>query len=196
MRDSASTVHPAPLARPRSDVSAGVGLAGLLGLALWILFCRNYAGIAEAFGIPGPRAPLSGPHAALAALLFTSGPMVIWSLLVDKVHLRASTGIDWSNPRKISEIRDVSIVKLAGLWATWAIIAGLYCLARWYWDGRYLFAMEVLGAAIIPARDTERALCPLARPRDGQSARSRVAFWCNAFAARSLRPRRGEEALA
>ncbi|GMN12232.1 methyltransferase family protein [Altererythrobacter sp. MTPC7] len=154
MRDSARTASTdtahVPASRPRSDVSAGVGLAGLLGLALWILFCRNYAGIAEAIGIPGPRAPLSGPYAALAALFFTSGPMVVWSLLVDKVHLRASTGIDWSRPRKIADIRDVSIVKLAGLWATWAIIAGLYCLARWYWDGRYLFAMEVLGAAIVP----------------------------------------------
>src|SRR5690606_4686879 len=25
-----------------------------------------------------------------------------------------------------------------------------YCIARWYWDGRYLFAMEVIGLAAIP----------------------------------------------
>ncbi len=150
MREADQNTGQIPAARPESDVSAGVGFAGLLGLALWLLFCRNYAGFAEALSIPGPREPLSGPYAALAALLFTSGPMVAWSLFVDKVHLRASTGIDWSNPRTIADIRHISMVKLIGLWATWAIIAGLYCLARWYWDGRYLFAMEVLGAAIVP----------------------------------------------
>lgn len=135
---------------PQSDVSAGVGLAGLLGLAAWILVCRNYVPIADAFGIPGPRGPLSGPHAALAAMVFTAGPMVVWSLLVDKVHLRPSTGIDWDNPRPAKAIRAVSLTKLLGLWASWAIIAGLYCLGRWYWDGQYLFAMQVLGTALVP----------------------------------------------
>ena len=50
----------------------------------------------------------------------------------------------------IGDIVDISITKLAGLWATWAIIGGLYCIARWYWRGQYLFSMEVLGAAAIP----------------------------------------------
>ncbi|GAA4053405.1 methyltransferase family protein [Parerythrobacter jejuensis] len=135
---------------PASDVSTAVGLAGLLGLALWILFCRNYGIIAEALALSGPRGPLSGPYASLAALLFTAGPMVIWSVLVDKVHWRSSTGIDWKNARPVSEIMHVSTVKIAGLWATWAIIAGLYCLGRWYWEGQYLFAMKVLGVALIP----------------------------------------------
>ncbi|MHA6334178.1 methyltransferase family protein [Qipengyuania sp. CAU 1752] len=135
---------------PKSDVSSGVGVAGLLGLALWILLCRNYAPIAESLGLPGPRGPLSGPYAALAAMLFTALPMVVWSLLVDKVHLRPSTGIRWHDPRPVSEIVQVSTVKIAGLWATWAIIAGLYCLGRWYWDGQYLFAMKVLGVALAP----------------------------------------------
>ena len=36
------------------------------------------------------------------------------------------------------------------MWATWAIIAFLYCIARWYWRGQYLFAMEVLGFAAAP----------------------------------------------
>lgn len=135
---------------PRSDVSPGVGFAGLLGLVAWILICRNYAPIADALGIGGPRAPLSGPFASLAAMLFTAGPMIVWSLLVDKVHLRPSTGIDWSNPRPTSETSAVSTTKITGLWATWAIIAGLYCLGRWYWDGQYLFAMKVLGVALVP----------------------------------------------
>ena len=138
------------LTRPASDVSAGVGLAGLAGLFFWVAVCRNWAAIADALDLGGPREPLAGPYAALAALLFSALPMVVWSLAVDKVHRRASTGIDWSRPRALSEIVDISITKLAGLWATWAIIAFLYCIARWYWRGQYLFAMEVLGFAAAP----------------------------------------------
>ena len=148
---SASTHSTGDMPRlPESDVSAGVGMAGLLGLAAWILFCRNFAPIAEALGYSGAPGPLSGPYASLAAILFTALPMVTWSLLVDKVHRRPSTGIDWDNPRPAADIMHISTVKIAGLWATWAIIAGLYCLGRWYWDGQYLFAMQVLGVALVP----------------------------------------------
>ena len=135
---------------PQSDVSAWVGLAGLVGLFSWIVICRNWAGIAASLALPGPQAPLSGPYAALAALLFSGIPMVLVSIFVDKVHLRASTGIDWSSPRKLRDVSDVSITKLAGLWATWALIAFIYCIARWYWRGQYLFAMEVLTAFAMP----------------------------------------------
>jgi protein-S-isoprenylcysteine O-methyltransferase Ste14 len=140
----------APAIRPQSDVSPWVGWAGLAGLLAWLLICRNWAGIADTFNFPGPRQPMSGPYAALMTLLFSGLPMVLVSLLVDKVHLRPSTGIDWKTPRPIRDILDVSIVKLAGLWATWALIAFLYGVARWYWSGRYLFAMEVLSASAIP----------------------------------------------
>ena len=138
--------HPAD-PRPSSDVSARVGLAGLAGLCAWIVICREWASIAELFGIPGPRAPLSGRYAALAAVLASALPMVLWSLLVDKVHRRASTGIDWKSPRPLSAALETTIPKLAGLWATWLLIAAIYLIARWYWAGPYLFAMEVLGAA-------------------------------------------------
>jgi protein-S-isoprenylcysteine O-methyltransferase Ste14 len=140
----------APAALPKSDVSAAVGFAGLLGLIAWVVFCRNFAEFSAILDLPGPRARLDGPYAALGALLFSAGPMVVWSLVVDKVHRRASTGIDWQRPRPVSSVIEVSIVKLAGLWATWAIIGFLYCVARWYWQGQYLFAMEVIGAAAIP----------------------------------------------
>jgi protein-S-isoprenylcysteine O-methyltransferase Ste14 len=133
--------------RPPSDVSAGVGLAGLAGLFAWILVCRNWGGLAVALGLPGPYAPLSGAYAALLAVVFSGLPMVLWSLLVDKVHRRASTGIDWGNPRPLSQVVDISVTKLAGLWATWGLIAVIYCLARWYWRGQYLFAMDVLEVA-------------------------------------------------
>ena len=134
----------APASRPSSDVSAGVGLTGLVGLAVWVLLCRNWGVIADALALPGPHAPLSGPNAALAAMLFSGAPMVAWSIFVDKVHLRASTGIDWHNPRPLREIMDITITKVAGLWATWSILGFLYCLCRWYWRGQYLFAMDVM----------------------------------------------------
>ncbi len=146
MSDKRASADP----RPPSDVSAGVGLIGLAGLFAWIVICREWASIAEFLALPGPRASMSGAYAALAALAFSGLPMVLWSLLVDKVHRRASTGIDWSKPRPLSAIVEVSVTKLAGLWATWALIGILYCTARWYWRGQYLFSMDVIGAAAIP----------------------------------------------
>ena len=136
--------------RPASDVSAGVGLAGLAGLFAWLLICRHWPAIADLFMLPGPRAPMAGPYAAAAAVVFSGVPMVLWSVLVDKVHRRPSTGIDWSSPRPVRAILDVSMTKIAGLWATWALIGFLYCVARWYWRGNYLFAMDVLGALAGP----------------------------------------------
>jgi len=136
--------------RPESDVSSGVGLVGLAGLLAWLLVCRNWAAVADALSLPGPRAPLSGPCAALAALLFSGTAMVAWSVLVDKVHRRPSTGIAWACPRPLGQVLDIAITKIAGLWATWALIGFAYCVARWYWQGPYLFAMDVIGAAAVP----------------------------------------------
>ncbi|HEX6376390.1 MAG TPA: isoprenylcysteine carboxylmethyltransferase family protein [Allosphingosinicella sp.] len=123
--------------RPRSAVSTGVGLAGLAGLLAWAMAARSFG--------------LSGEGGALVALLACGVPMVLWSVLVDKVHRRPSTGIDWDGPpRPLAEALDFSLVKIAGLWATWAAIGFLYCVARWYWDGIYLFSMKVLGVAAAP----------------------------------------------
>jgi protein-S-isoprenylcysteine O-methyltransferase Ste14 len=140
----------APASRPASDVSAGVGLSGLLGLFLWIAVCRSWASIADTLDLPTPREPMSGPYAALLALAFSGLAMIAWSVLVDKVHRRRSTGIDWSRPRPLSAAMDTAVTKLAGLWATWALIGFVYCVARWYWRDGYLFAMEVIGAAAAP----------------------------------------------
>lgn len=135
--DVASDPASQPDPRPASAVSSGVGLAGLVGLLVW-------AGIARAFG-------MSGPVSALVALAACGVPMVLWSLLIDKVHRNPSTGIDWdSPPRPVREVLDVSIVKLVGLWGIWGIIGCLYCLARWYWNDPYLFSMQLFMYAAIP----------------------------------------------
>jgi protein-S-isoprenylcysteine O-methyltransferase Ste14 len=135
---------------PASDVSPWVGLVGLVALLGWIVLCRSWPALAEALDLPGPRARLSGPHAALLAMVLTGLAMALWSVLVDKVHRSPSTGIDWSRKRPLTATLPVSFTKLAGLWATWAIIGFLYCLGRWYWDGQYLFAMGVIGWAAVP----------------------------------------------
>jgi protein-S-isoprenylcysteine O-methyltransferase Ste14 len=123
--------------RPKSAVSAMTGVVGLAGLFAWTAVARVYG--------------MAGPLAALCGLVACGLPMVLWAIFVDKVHRNPSTGIDWdSPPRRLKDIADISIAKLAGLWGIWAIIGGLYCIGRWYWDGQYLFAMYVLGYSIVP----------------------------------------------
>ncbi len=115
--------------RPASAVSTGVGIAGLLGLALWMAIARHYQ--------------MNGPFSAITAALACGVPMVAWSLLVDRVHRNPTTGIDWSSsPAPLSATLETSLAKLAGLWATWAIIAVVYASARFYWVGNYTFAMK------------------------------------------------------
>jgi len=130
--------------RPKSAVSTGVGVAGLVGLIAWILLARAINHGALNLVLFGERIEASGPNAALCAAIACGFPMVLWSLLVDRVHRNPSTGLDWdSAPRPLRDSMDVSLTKLAGLWATWGLIALIYCTARWYWQGNYIFAMDL-----------------------------------------------------
>ena len=113
--------------RPDSAVSAGAGLAGLAGVIAWCTFARAVG--------------LDGPYASLLNLVACGLPMILWSLGVDKVHRRPSTGIDWSVARPWRETIDVSLVKLAGLFATFGGIALIYATGRFYWEGNFAFAM-------------------------------------------------------
>lgn len=120
--------------RPKSAVSTGVGLAGLAGLLIWFAVARHYG--------------MSGPLSALTNIAACGIPMILWSILVDRVHRNPSTGIDWdAPPRPLSETMDVSLTKLAGLWATWAIIGSAYVICRFYWSGNYVFAMQCFSYA-------------------------------------------------
>lgn len=120
-------------ARPPSAVSHGAGLAGLAGVLGWIGVCRWFG--------------MDGPYAALVDLLVCALPMIAWSLLVDKVHRRPSTGVDWRLRRSWRQTLDTSLVKLAGLSATWAGIALVYGTGRFYWTGDFAFAMMCFAAA-------------------------------------------------
>ncbi len=113
--------------RPKSAVSLGTGLAGLVGMLIWV-------GIARWFG-------MDGPYSALVNVAACGLPMVLWSVFVDKVHRNPSTGMDWSNRKPWRETLDTSLTKLAGLWLTWAGIALIYGTERFYWDGNFSFAM-------------------------------------------------------
>lgn len=120
---------------PRSAVSHGVGIAGLVGLAVWIA-------VAKAYG-------MTGDMAAVMAVVACGVPMTLWSVLVDRVHRNPTTGIDWSGPaRPLADTLDISLTKLAGLWGTWAIIAGVFALSRFYWQGNYAFAMKLFIIAV------------------------------------------------
>lgn len=117
---------------PPSAVSHGAGLIGLVGLIGWVMLARQNG--------------WSGPSAALVCCIATGLPMVLWSVLVDKVHRRPSTGMDWANPRPVKDVIEISLLKLTGLWMTWAGIAAIYAVARWYWTGGYQFSMNVFMA--------------------------------------------------
>ncbi len=125
-------------------------MVGIVALFGWVMVCRHWPQLAGLFDLPGPRQVLDGRYAALACVIVTGAAMALWSVLVLKVHRRPSTGIDWDHPRPVSAAIDISITKLAGLWATWALIGIFYGLARWYWVDSYVFAMEVIGGAALP----------------------------------------------
>lgn len=121
--------------RPKSAVSSGVGMAGLTGLGIWSLIANEWG--------------MAGPYAAAVAVLACAVPMILWSLVVDRVQLSSSTGIDWQRPPAgLAETLPITAVKITGLWATWALIAGAYAIGRWYWEGAYLYAMQALAMAL------------------------------------------------
>ena len=113
--------------RPKSAVSGWTGLVGLAGMFAWIAVARWFG--------------MDGPYAALVNVAACGVPMALWAVFVDKVHRNPSTGIDWDNPKPWRATLDVSITKLAGLWLTWAGIALVYGVERFYWEDRFQFSM-------------------------------------------------------
>lgn len=121
--------YPDPI-RPASAVSSGVGWAGLLGFIGSVLSARLLG--------------VDGNWAALALLVGTALPMLGWSVFVDKEHLSPQTGLSLQPRRSLTEAQVTARVKLISLWITWGGIAGIYAVTRFYWEGSYRFAMEVL----------------------------------------------------
>ncbi len=136
--------------RPESVSSHMAGISGVIMLAIWVIVARNFGAIAALFGVDGLPERADGPYASLLSVFLCAIPMVGWSLFVDKVHRRPSTGLDWSLKRPISETIDISVVKLAGFWCTWVLLAFAYVTLRYYWQPPYTFAMETFQFFVIP----------------------------------------------
>ena len=128
---AAATADP----RPKSAVSTGCGVAGLVGLLAWIGFARFHDPV------------MDGPYAALTNLIACGVPMLLWAVFVDKVHRNPTTGIDWDHIKPWAETRDISVAKIVGLWATWGMIALTYAVGRFYWEGGFAFSMMCLTTA-------------------------------------------------
>jgi len=126
--------------RPASAVSTGVGMAGLAGMIVWTAIATLYR--------------MDGPYSALVNVAACALPMVLWSVLVDKVHRNPGTGIDWSQQHSLRDTLDISVTKLTGLWLTWGGIALIYATFRFWWTGRYanfafsIWCMEMAAPAL------------------------------------------------
>src|SRR3546814_6543219 len=78
--DAAGTGGAARAPRPRSAVSAGVGIAGLIGLFSYLLLARYAPEIASFLGIDWrARGRMDGPVSAIASVLACGVPMVLRS---------------------------------------------------------------------------------------------------------------------
>jgi hypothetical protein len=116
--------------RPPSAVRAGSCWVGLIGLCVGISLMWQ----------------LKWPIGTATVCLLAAGavPMLLWQVLVEKVHLRPSTGLDFAHPRSLWEsLRDTGI-KLIGLWTTWLAILIVYWVVRYYTDIGSQFYFQLL----------------------------------------------------
>ncbi|WP_119169025.1 methyltransferase family protein [Algihabitans albus] len=125
-----------PVVRPRSVIGHGVGLSGLAGLGLALLW------------LPGSTLTLQAQW--LFCLAAAAVPMVLYSLLVERVHRRASTGLNWAAPRPLAETIATTRIKLAGLAATWALIALFYFSVTSYQGEEFAAYLGILRAIWLP----------------------------------------------
>jgi len=121
-------------ARPESAVSEATGL---VGLAAFIGVLALFLGKGVTPGLPALL--------LISALIWS---MAIWSIVTEKVHLRPSTGLDFSAPRPTDEVWATTWIKLAGLFATYAAIFVIYFSVRTYAHPNYeLYFNFLLGLA-------------------------------------------------
>lgn len=104
--------------RPESAVSIGSGLAGLTALLFLLVL--------------GARCGWSALTMSLVLLCGTAITSALWDILVDRVHLRPSAGMNWSRPRPLSEISQIVLTKTIGLYATFSLIGIIYSVLHTY----------------------------------------------------------------
>ncbi len=119
-----------PAGCPRSEVSSATGWVGAAALAALVVV-----------------AILADLSAAAAALLFLAGTalaMVLWDLLVEKVHCRTSTGLDFSLERSADELIPIVVTKSLGLFGTWGMIGLVYFAVKYYAGESFTFYFLLL----------------------------------------------------
>jgi len=100
------------VSRPASAVSDITGVVGLIGFGATLVLT-----MIQDF-------PLTA--AMLLHMIGAALPMVLWTVLVEKVHRRPSTGPDFALSRPRAEVTAIVSTKLIGLVATFTIIALAY----------------------------------------------------------------------
>lgn len=129
--------------RPNSAVSVGSGVAGSVVLVIVL--------------VTGVTSGWSAVTLAFALMFGTAAGSALWDVVVDKVHLRPSTGMDWSHPHPWSEVFGIVATKLVGLAATFGLIAFGYQMLATYQLSRfdfYFWTLDVFGAVFL-------TMCPV-----------------------------------
>jgi protein-S-isoprenylcysteine O-methyltransferase Ste14 len=130
-RDEAAARHLSVAVEPPiSRVAASTGLVGLLSLTAMTVFAA--------------RAEIDLARTSILCLAATLFPMMVWAVLVEKVHLNLSTGMDYSRPRPIADTIKTTRTKLVGLWATWGVIAGAHSVLTYYQAPQFGFYFQLL----------------------------------------------------
>ena len=120
--------------RPESTVSVATGFVGAVAVSLMVLLLATL--------------DLSIGVKILACFAAASLPMMLWSVLVEKVHLRPSTGLATVRQRDHAASLRNAGTKLLGLAATFALIAVFYWSFRFYASGAQAMYFAFLQEAL------------------------------------------------
>ena len=119
---------------PKSEVSHTTGCVGALalGVLLVIIFAFD----------------LDLPAAFFLLLAGTAAPMIVWDLAIEKVHRRASTGLDFTLRQDAEETRAIVVTKLIGLLTTWALVGFGYFVIKYYASSRFDLYFAILNLVL------------------------------------------------
>lgn len=137
-RDEGETRRPARThVRPDSAVSIMTGLAGLLALAFGLWVSLGWG--------------LSVQESVPLCLVLPVASMLIWEVVVEKVHRKPESGLDFSNPWPLKLTLGRSLTKLFGIWTTWSGIAAVYAFLPYYQEERFqpLFRLLLEAAPLL-----------------------------------------------
>ncbi|SLN46443.1 methyltransferase family protein [Ruegeria meonggei] len=125
----------APSTRPASAVSEVTGLIGVVAL---------FGAITAAIYFDTTL-----PQSIFLLMSGAAIPMIASTILLDKAHLRSSTGLDYGLNRQRSEVASITITKTLGLGATLFVIALAYQIIPTYDTSKYQI-VRALTALVFP----------------------------------------------